>query len=92
MEKLFGSPGKKIKLLAKILFWVIIAAGVIFSFAVADEVRDVEAFPVFLLTIVISVAVAWVNGLFLYGFGEIIEQLETANKRLRDVAKNTENE
>ncbi len=77
---MFENIGKKIKSLAKIVF-VIEAAFLGFVGLVLMLDGNGEGF----LVLVAGVLGAWISGLFLYGFGEIID-------KLTDIEKNTRNE
>lgn len=70
---MFDEPGKKIKITAKVLFWLSmigsLSLGIVFG---RDRYGDVE-FLTFLLIFVSGAVVSFVSSLVLYGFGDVVE-------------------
>lgn len=73
---LFGNSGKKIKVIALILFLLEIIASII-GFAVLS--RETESFA-WLLLIPVAILIAFVMNIVLYGFGEIVDNSIHTNK------------
>ena len=70
MEKLFANPGKKLKIVAIILFLLLLVGGTILATIYAVDEEDISTF----LTIFISaLASSWLLALPLYAFGEVVE-------------------
>lgn len=78
---LFSNAGKKIKIVAVVLFVLSGLAGSVFSVAAvisgdysSHTVTDVVA-VIFLtiIAVIVSWVVAWVPALLLYGFGDLVE-------------------
>lgn len=81
---MFKNPGKKIKKVATVLFWLfavpIALASVIFlAIGMGMELMDpLLAFVLFLLGTPLALFCLWFAHLLLYGFGELIDN--TSNK------------
>ena len=78
---MFNNIGKKIKVLATILFFVEAAAAVItgISLMAADEFL----IPTGFLVMMVGPVVVWILSWFMYGFGEIIDKLSAIEKNTR---------
>lgn len=68
---MFDNPGKKIKVIAKILFWLVLIASIAaiileFRDNRHPEIKDVVYF-------IIAPFAQWVTSLFLVAFGELVE-------------------
>ena len=68
---LFGSPGKKIKILGTVLFWILAVASVVS--AILLIVAEVE-FHIALIALLGGLLAAWIIALFINGFGELIDK------------------
>ncbi len=77
---MYDNIGKKIKLLAKIIFIIESIASVIIGAAVGSQ--DEEFILLGLLIMLIGPLFAWVSSWLLYGFGELID-------KTCDIARNT---
>ena len=78
---MFENVGRKIKGLAKVLFWVEVVIFCIVGFVSMVENSVLAG----LLFIAMGVLGGWISAMFLYGFGEIID-------KLTDIEKNTHTE
>lgn len=67
---MFKNIGKKIKGLAKVLFWLLAICSVVIGLYLLDDTDGISA-----AIGVGGVLVAWIGSWFLYGFGEIIDKL-----------------
>jgi len=78
---MFRNIGKKIKVLALIIFIIETAAAVItgISMMAVDEFLIPSGF----LVLVAGPVVAWISSWFMYGFGEIIDKLTAKEKNTR---------
>ncbi|MBE6956123.1 MAG: hypothetical protein E7450_01550 [Ruminococcaceae bacterium] len=78
---MFRNIGKKIKVLALIIFIIETAAAVItgISMMAVDEFLIPSGF----LVLVAGPVVAWISSWFMYGFGEIIDKLTAIEKNTR---------
>lgn len=75
MNYLYNNIGKKIKILAKVLAWIGIAASVISGLGmiiVSSRAGGAMAL-IGILTMVLGSLLSWVSSFVLYGFGEIVE-------------------
>ena len=77
---MFDNIGGKIKVLAQVTCWVGIACSVVFGFIFGDES---DSFLIGLLIMVLGSLTAWTSSFTLYGFGEMINQLEYSNSNSR---------
>lgn len=77
---MFNSPGKKIKKVAYVLFWV---AEVLYMLActlflawslVVQEIDPLLALFLFLVALVVGAFSIWFSWLLVYGFGELIDR------------------
>ena len=72
MDDMFRNPGKKIKTLSIILFYINCVVSLIGSFALSNSLFGFDFFS-FLFALAGGLLVSFVLSLFLYGFGELIE-------------------
>lgn len=79
-EKLFGNPGGKLKLLAKIWFCLAVIGGTIGGVVLVAEFGDDEAIGFILL--LGSWLVGWLTSLPLYAFGQFVENTDKINEKL----------
>ena len=78
---MFNNIGRKIKGLAKVLFWIVVIAGVICGFLImitgfsgsGNSNDKIGGFIVGILVIGFSVLLAWLQNFLLYGYGELID-------------------
>ena len=82
---MFENSGSKIKVLAKIMFWVLAVGSVIAALA-AFGGFDFEE-PLFYALFLGGPLVAYVVNLFLYGFGELVQNVQY----MKYVAEKAEN-
>ncbi len=75
---MYDRIGSKIKVLAKVIFWVEAVVAVIAALVMIESTEGVS-----LLLGMVGVLVAWVSSWFLYGFGEIIDKLCEIEKNTR---------
>lgn len=76
---MFDEPGKKIKITAKVLFWLSVIGSLSLGIVSGrDRYGDFE-FLTFLLIFVSGTAVSFVSSLVLYGFGEVVESVSGNN-------------
>ena len=82
---LFDYTSGKIKLVAKIYFWVgavVVALAGLVGFIVGIVDRDVVSALVCFFAIPIGVLACWVSSLMIYGFGRIVENTDEIRYRL----------
>ena len=73
---LFGNIGKKIKLVAKVCFWIELVASVLLGIIlIAVGVEENWAFLVALgfMCFLLAPVVAWLSSLFLYSYGQMVD-------------------
>ena len=74
---MFNNPGKKIKILATVMFWLEVVGSVITAIVMAAN-DD----PVFLLLAPAGFASAWLLSLFVYAFGELVEKATSIDEKM----------
>ena len=98
---MFKNAGRKIKVLARILFWIgvvcwiLIAAGIAFGGSLYTTLfKDTNGFtqelnfsgPGMIIAGVaaglVGILATWLESLFVYGFGELIDNTARINRRL----------
>ncbi len=72
---MYNNIGKKIKVLAKVLAWIGIAASVIsgLGMIIVSSRAGGAMSLIGILTMVLGSLLSWVSSFVLYGFGEIVE-------------------
>ncbi len=88
MKSLYENPGQKIKTVAKILFWVLVAASIFLAYQLGcahqyryilgyyRKFRAALFFPILIGGPLVSYAVS----LLLYGYGELVENSKNVQK------------
>jgi len=90
---MFDNASDKIKLWAKVVTWIGIAASVIAGIVMISGgsmmtsylSRNTMIWPG-VLTMVFGSLLSWVNGLFIYNFGDIAEHTAAAHEELANLA------
>lgn len=97
LEKLFNNPGEKIKKIALTIFWIEFIGGSITAL-IFTLIGILESGIVLVLllpiTIIISLGIAWLSSILLYGFGELISNsvcLYEINNKIKQTGKNPSN-
>ena len=80
LDFLFDNIGAKIKTVAKIFFIIEVIAAIITSFLLSN-------FIVGLLIVIGGFVVAWLSSLTLYGFGDLIENIDVSNINTFEIHK-----
>lgn len=95
-SRLFDDIGKKIKLIAKIIFWLSIACLVCFLFMVLIAENEPAEKLIALVTALFVCLFMCFGAFLVYGFGEIVENLEMTlfklgglNTTINNVAEQT---
>lgn len=97
---MFNNIGKKIKGLAKFLFWVVVIAAIIGGFLVilqgignshSSSGEKIGAVIGGLLVIGLGIVFAWLQNFLLYGYGELIDCSQKMLRILEDNNKNSNN-
>jgi len=72
---MFNNPGKKIKTLAKVMFWLILIACVISAVAIGASPYYVDEEVILAIAgiVVGGFLVAYLSGLWISAFGELVE-------------------
>lgn len=83
---LFGNIGNTVKAVTKVFFWIEVVLCVFVGFVLISEnsYRNPTAGPGFVFLLA-GPLVAWLGSLFLYGFGELIEQSRRQNQLLSEL-------
>ena len=84
---LFGEAGSKIKTFAEVNFWVEAVAAVIGGIVAACAFNDGESFFVFLAIACGGVFMAYIVSLFLYGFGQLVEDNQVMREKIEKAKK-----
>ena len=74
---MFNDPGKKVKIVANVFFWLVAAGGVLTAVFLAINMEAWE----YVLIAPGAVLVAWLFGRFIYAFGEAVESLTALKNR-----------
>ena len=92
---MFNNPGKKLKILAIIVFFLCIFAGVcagVLSILLRNSLIGIIIGVAF---IIVSIILAWIGSLLVYSFGQLVQSTENnemllkrINKRLDKIEKN----
>lgn len=80
---MFEEPGHKIKLTAKVLFWLSMVGAVILGFVFGKDRYGDFAFGTFTLIVVSGAAASFVSSLVLYGIGDAIEDISNLEFAIR---------
>ncbi len=79
---MFDDPGAKLKLIAKITFWLMIIACAITGFAIGAGENASFGFLLSLAGAAVGVLLGWLSSITLYAFGELVEQTELIRNNL----------
>lgn len=90
---MFNNPGKKLKSLAKLIFWLAIVLNVllflgIYGTAVVEEGAKGSALALFVfvaLGLLIGALIGWLSSILLYAFGELIEDIHSMRKQINRI-------
>ena len=82
---MFNNPGKKLKSLAKLIFWLAIVLNVllflgIYGGMVSEAGTDGDALALIVsivLGLLIGALIGWLSSILLYAFGELIEDIHS---------------
>ena len=75
---MFNNPGKKIKILATVMFWLEVVGSVITAIVLSAEAED----AIYLLLAPAGFASAWLLSLFVYAFGELVEKATSIDEKM----------
>ena len=82
---MYDSIGVKIKMLAKILFWLeVVASFIAFVILLVNEITEIA-----LIVIAVGPALSLFLSWFMYGFGEIIDKLQQIEENTRQTVPTT---
>lgn len=87
---MFEDIGAKIKIVSKVLCWVGIIAAVIAAFVMFSLDEEVGGL-LFLLFLIAGPLLSWINSLFVYGFGELIEKTTEIAESTKEQTKTSQN-
>ena len=82
---MFHNVGKKIKVLAQVMFYIMLVGAVIGGVALISS--DDELVPVALGVIAGGALFAWIGSVFIYGFGELIDKTAAIERNTRAEGK-----
>ena len=82
---MYNNIGKKIKMLAKVIFFVEAIAAIFGGISVIGLDEDLAV--VGILIMIVGSVFAWVSSWLLYGFGEIIDKLSDIEQNTRTGVK-----
>ena len=90
---MFSNPGKKLKSLAKLIFWLAIVLNVLLFLGIyvtmvneAGTDGNILAFIVFVvLGLLIGALIGWLSSILLYAFGEVIEDIHSMRKQINRI-------
>ncbi len=87
---MFENIGKMIKSFSITLFWIEVVAIIIGGLVVLLS-GDEDMFLIALLIIGLGIGGAWISSMFIYGFGELVDNSSRTVSLLSKLAENTEN-
>lgn len=79
---MFKNAGQKLKGIAKSMFILTVAIGVIIALALMGMTDS----PVCLIVIPVAVVIGWINTILLYAFGELCENVYHINETIQTKA------
>lgn len=89
---MFNNSGKKLKSLAKFIFWLAIILNILIFIGIylgaVEEIGSGSpiAFVLFIaLGVVIGMLVGWLSSIILYAFGELVEDTRSIRKTLNRI-------
>ena len=83
---MFKNPGKKLKVIAKVFFWIylviFVAAGLAMMFAGGDLAKSSGMPPILtgIIIIVVGFIIAWLSTLMLYAVGSAVADIHAIKK------------
>ena len=80
---MFENIGEKIKMIAKIYFYVCAIASFILGCVMIDET------PLGLVVMVVGVLVSYLSSLVMYAFGELVENSTATRREIKEISKRT---
>ena len=80
---MFDRIGEKIKIVAKVIFWLGVAVGFIVAYFVGEAGNNYVGMFIFLVGILVS----WLGTYLLYGFGELVDNSSKILDRLDRLAR-----
>ena len=93
IENMFRSPGKRIKALARIMFFIVCGLTVYSVIIASLDLAETEPFQGFLncvIGVILAVIVSWVSTIIIYAFGDICENVETIKNELKSRNNDTQ--
>ena len=87
---MFTDIGKKIKIYARVAFWVASVSGVILGFLLLTDAYGVEEVIPDVVLMIISPLAAWGTTIFMYGLGELIDRVCDLERGLAGISDRRE--
>lgn len=90
---MFNNVGKKLKIFASIGFILcvsletIIGSAVVAGYYIAPGPKSITPIVVFVLFLLISILLLYIIGMFVYGFGELIDRAQRNDVLLENLVK-----
>ena len=97
---MFKNPGKKLKGLAKWIFWISMIIYILMGVAVmfgaevnGSSLEGVGAYVAGALVIAVGVLMAWLSGIFIYAAGSAVDDLQAIKRiQIEQYKKNSADE
>ena len=84
----YHNVGEKIKLWAKLSAFITFVPFLLISILLCEAISDpIGAFLITFLVIIFGYFFAWLSGMFIFGFGELIQQTQETKKAVTDLHK-----
>lgn len=82
---MFNNPGKRLKIVAIIAFFLVILAGLgagIASILIRNNIYGIFIGVAF---IIFSIVLAWLGALLIYSFGQLVQSTQNSEKTLKQI-------
>ena len=82
---MFNNPGRKLKIVAIIAFFLVILAGLGLGVAVILIRNDFYGIFIGVGFIIFSIVLAWLGALLIYSFGQLVQSTQNSEKTLKQI-------
>lgn len=82
---MFNNPGRKLKIVAIIAFFLVILAGLGLGVAVILIRNDFYGIFIGVAFIIFSIVLAWLGALLIYSFGQLVQSTQNSEKTLKQI-------
>ena len=80
---MFNNPGRKIQVIAKIMFWLIIALTAVIEYGLLISLpAEKKAVAIVVAVPIAGIILAWLSTILLYGIGTMIENIAIIREKV----------